>query len=111
MFLFADDASTWETMSASTRVHTDTEKGKHKDKRGFDSCTCLAKSWDEAKEIKPLFAKVEIYLLCLTNFVSTLEQDYLEILAQSIEDIAREMETPVTDDSDMNNDAITESSC
>lgn len=47
----------------------------------------------------------------LTNFVSALEQEYLEILAQSIQDVAHEMETPITDDSDANNDAITESSC
>lgn len=35
----------------------------------------------------------------------------MEILAQSIEDIALSMETPITDDSDINNDTITESSC
>lgn len=40
-----------------------------------------------------------------------LQQEYVEILAQSIEDIALSMETPITDDSDINNDTITESSC
>ena len=32
-------------------------------------------------------------------------------MAQSIEDVAHDMETPITDESDINIDAVTESSC
>lgn len=50
--------------------------------------------------------------IMLIKFRSALcQQEYLEILAQSIEDMAVEMSSPIRDDSDNDDDVIIESSC
>ncbi|XP_068745558.1 fibroblast growth factor receptor 2-like [Montipora capricornis] len=65
--------------------------------------------WDENPCNRASFTDLrKLFDAMLSTMTS---KEYLEILAQSIEDIACEMETPITDDSDLNNDGITESSC
>lgn len=65
--------------------------------------------WDENSSNRASFTTLRKTFDAMLSSLAS--KEYLEILAQSIEDIALSMETPITDDSDINNDTITESSC
>lgn len=45
------------------------------------------------------------------RYGSVILQEYLQILAQSIDDLAHDMEAPITDDSDENTGIMPESTC
>jgi len=65
--------------------------------------------WDEKQSSRASFTDLrKLFDAMLSSMTS---KEYLEILAQSIEDMAVEMSSPIRDDSDNNDDLIIESSC
>ncbi|XP_015756865.1 PREDICTED: fibroblast growth factor receptor 2-like isoform X2 [Acropora digitifera] len=65
--------------------------------------------WDEKQSSRASFTDLrKLFDAMLSSMTS---KEYLEILAQSIEDMAVEMSSPIRDDSDNNDDVIIESSC
>ncbi|KAL9983806.1 hypothetical protein ACROYT_G006036 [Oculina patagonica] len=65
--------------------------------------------WDENSTNRASFTELRKQFDAMLSSMTS--KEYLEILAQSIDDLAQDMETPITDDSDVNNDGVTESSC
>ncbi|XP_020606914.1 fibroblast growth factor receptor 2-like isoform X4 [Orbicella faveolata] len=65
--------------------------------------------WDENSTNRASFTQLRKRFDAMLSSMAS--KEYLEILAQSIDDLARDMETPITDDSDINNEGLTESSC
>lgn len=65
--------------------------------------------WDETPSDRKSFTELRKHFdAMLSNMTS---KEYLQILAQSIDDLAHDMETPITDDSDENTGIMPESTC
>lgn len=65
--------------------------------------------WDETPSDRKSFTDLRKHFDAMLSIMTS--KEYLQILAQSIDDLAHDMETPITDDSDENTGIMPESTC
>lgn len=65
--------------------------------------------WDETPCQRKSFTDLRKHFDAMLSSMTS--KEYLQILAQSIDDLAHDMETPITDDSDENTGIMPESTC